>query len=562
MLSSGTVLDNRYEVLNILGTGGMSTVYLCKNMRLETLWAIKEVKKDMKNQLDFLAEPNILKKLDHPNIPRIIDIFYHDENLYIVEDYIEGENLQSMVERRGRLETNTITEIMLQLCDVIKYLHGLNPPIIYRDLKPSNIIITPNNKAVLIDFGISRVYKKEQYKDTIFMGSKGYAAPEQYGASQTDKRTDIYGLGATAYYMAVGKAPETLMHPLKDDGYDALVDINLRRIIMKSMQLEPEDRYSCVELLKGDIRKLTEMEYTDKTMLLSRDSTYEEADKTRFMNIEDEELDKTRMINADKNDAEHNNMPDMKIKKVKSRKKVIAASVIIMLLCIAAGAALLMHKKDTVKVSTEDLKTPIVDSNNSSKISDKPVVPNNESNKSNVNVNSSAKDINIQGVLNIQDNRYFQYSGDTSQGSSKGKGKGKQKLNEHAYNQNNYSASLSLNPSAQATIYNNKIKVTLSTADIKGQGLSFHGNIENHSTANTNVFYQGASFMSDEDKSDFFIKDWQDNGRITVKGSNNTDMNINFGRLNLKAGKIVFYFKAINNDNNNMDTLEITVNIV
>ncbi|MDW8802984.1 serine/threonine-protein kinase [Clostridium sp. A1-XYC3] len=284
MLNHGHKLDGKYEVVKTLGQGGMSTVYLCKNIRLDNLWAIKEIKKKMEGYMDFLAEPNILKNLSHPGIPRVVDIFYEDDNLYIVEDYIEGQTLQDYVKNNGSVKPEQIGDIGISICEIIEYLHSFNPPIIYRDLKPSNIMITPSGRIVLIDFGISRIYKKGGDKDTIYMGSKGYAAPEQYGTEQTCKQTDIYGLGAVIYFMVSGKAPAVLLEPLKDENYGSEVSFRLKRIIQRAMQIDIIDRYPSVEIMKKELADAfsKEEDYT-RTLLMGMEQDY---DKTLLMDIE------------------------------------------------------------------------------------------------------------------------------------------------------------------------------------------------------------------------------------------------------------------------------------
>ena len=281
MLNSGYILDEKYEVVKTLGQGGMSTVYLCKNTRLGNFWAIKEVKKELKGQMDFLAEPNILKNLSHPGVPRVVDIFYREDNLYIVEDYIEGETLQDYIKKNGFIGIKQINNIVLSICSIIEYLHSFNPPIIYRDLKPSNIMITPKDKIVLIDFGISRIYKQGGDKDTIYMGSKGYAAPEQYGMEQTCIQTDIYGIGAVIYFLVTGKAPIALLEPLKDESYSNEVSLELKKIIQKAMQIDIESRYSSVEEMKKELLRFSEKEYDTKTLLMQNSEEYS---KTLFMN--------------------------------------------------------------------------------------------------------------------------------------------------------------------------------------------------------------------------------------------------------------------------------------
>lgn len=281
MLSSGYILDEKYEVVKTLGQGGMSTVYLCKNTRLGNLWAIKEVKKELKGQMDFLAEPNILKNLSHPGVPRVVDIFYREDNLYIVEDYIEGETLQNYIKKNDFIGIKQINNVALSICGIIEYLHSFNHPIIYRDLKPSNIMITPKGKIVLIDFGISRIYKQDGDKDTIYMGSKGYAAPEQYGIEQTCIQTDIYGIGAVMYFLVTGKAPIALLEPLKDENYGNEVSLELKRIIQKAMQIDIKSRYSSVEEMKKELLRFSENGYETETLLMQNSEEYS---KTLFMN--------------------------------------------------------------------------------------------------------------------------------------------------------------------------------------------------------------------------------------------------------------------------------------
>jgi Serine/threonine protein kinase len=238
VLKSGYILDGRYEVIKVLGRGGMGTVYLCKNVRLQNLWAIKEVKTG-EGKPHLTAEPGILKNLKHPGIPRIVDIFYMEDNLYMVEDYIEGETLNSKVFKDGKLAPDMVYDITMKLCSILNYLHSLNPPVIYRDLKPSNIIITPDGEVSLVDFGISRVYKDTSGSDTIAAGSMGFAAPEQYNG-RSGVGTDIYGLGATMYFMATGKAPSP-------SGPTDLGESGMEGIIKKATKLNPEDRFVSVQ---------------------------------------------------------------------------------------------------------------------------------------------------------------------------------------------------------------------------------------------------------------------------------------------------------------------------
>ncbi|WP_055668927.1 serine/threonine-protein kinase [Desnuesiella massiliensis] len=268
MLSKGYILDDRYEVIKVLGSGGMGKVYLCKNIRLDNLWSIKEVEIDSNNNMDVLTEADILKDLDHPCIPKIVDRFYEDKKVYMVMEYIEGMTLKEYTKKNSDLDIERFCQIILKICDIISYLHGLNPPIIYMDLKPSNIIITPTEKIVLIDFGISRVNRASDTIPIVKIGSNGFAAPEQYGLGKTSEQTDIYGIGMVMYFLVRGKAASTPLEPLMDENYDINMDKDLKRIIQKAVQVEPKDRYTSVEELKDDLRGLNSKSEYEKTRVL------------------------------------------------------------------------------------------------------------------------------------------------------------------------------------------------------------------------------------------------------------------------------------------------------
>lgn len=268
MLNSGDILDGKYEVIKILGKGGMGIVYLCKNIRFENLWAIKEIIKDTKN-IDVLTEANILKNLDHLGIRRIVDVFYEKNKFYMVQDYVEGQTLAEYVKASGSVDRDVICGITLDLCDILGYLHNQNPAIIYRDLKPSNIMITSSRKVVLIDFGISKVYKEDTEKDIACAGSNGYAAPEQYGSGKSCMQTDIYGLGMLIYFMLKGKGPCTGIEPLLDENYDKDFDDSLRIIIQRCVKINISDRYVSVNDLRKAILEVSKEDEYKKNSVFS-----------------------------------------------------------------------------------------------------------------------------------------------------------------------------------------------------------------------------------------------------------------------------------------------------
>lgn len=254
----GTYIDDKYEILKEIGHGGMSVVYLAMDKRLNKQWAIKELQKkarDANNEIviqSAIAEANMIKKLDHPALPRIVDIIDEQDVIYVVMDYIEGETLDYVVNQYGAQSQEQVIDWAKQLCQVLHYLHTRTPPIIYRDMKPANVMLKPDGNLKVIDFGIAREYKSSNLQDTICLGTRGYAAPEQFGGQgQTDARTDIYCLGATLYHLVTGHNPAEPpyeIYPIRH--WNSQLSGGLENIIEKCTQLNPNDRYqSCAELL-------------------------------------------------------------------------------------------------------------------------------------------------------------------------------------------------------------------------------------------------------------------------------------------------------------------------
>jgi serine/threonine protein kinase len=213
-LSAGTVLQNRYKIERLLGGGGMGMVYLAHDQRLANRWcALKEMVDhfiDPQQRLEandyFAREADTLAQLKHQAIPAITDRFDDQNRHYLVMEYVEGRNLEEELAARGEpLPESLVIDIARQLCDVLGYLHGLVPPIVYRDMKPSNVMLTPKGRVVLVDFGIARLFKAAR-KGTM-IGTLGFAPPEQY-QGQVDPRSDIYSLGATLHYVLTSRDPE------------------------------------------------------------------------------------------------------------------------------------------------------------------------------------------------------------------------------------------------------------------------------------------------------------------------------------------------------------------
>lgn len=255
MAEIGSVIDGKYEILREIGHGGMSVVYLAMDTHLNKQWAVKEIKKKGSGKNDeiivnsLLAEANLMKRLDHAALPRIVDIIDNGVTIYVVMDYIEGESLDKILNEYGAQSEELVIGWAMQLCDALAYLHAQKPPIIYRDMKPANIMLKPEGNIKIIDFGIAREYKEQSLADTTVLGTKGYAPPEQY-SGQTDARSDIFALGMTMHHLLTGidprsgeaYAPVRMWNPELSEGIELIID--------KCVEPAPENRYqNCSDLL-------------------------------------------------------------------------------------------------------------------------------------------------------------------------------------------------------------------------------------------------------------------------------------------------------------------------
>lgn len=213
----GALLHERYQLVREIGQGGFGVVYLTRDMkRHRRLVAIKQInigKLSARESIDatdsYNREVTLLSRLRHRRLPRLYDHFTDPEHWYLVLSYIEGQTLDVYLQgqQNKTLPIKKVVDIGIQLCDALNYLHTQQPPIIFRDVKPANIMQTSRGQIYLIDFGIARQFNSARIKDTGPLGSPGYAAPEQYGRTQTTIHTDIYGLGATLQTLAIGKEP-------------------------------------------------------------------------------------------------------------------------------------------------------------------------------------------------------------------------------------------------------------------------------------------------------------------------------------------------------------------
>ncbi len=261
------ILKNRYEIIRILGRDGTGSVYkVADRMNKRRIFAAKELRWEMLppgkigEMLSlFREEAQILLRLSHPNLPRVHDYFSLPGSHYIVMDYVKGHTLEHILEaRRGRpVEEQLALSWTLQICRAMHYLSVQKPPVVFRDLKPSNIMIDKNGKVQLIDFGIARYLKEGRTEDTYIYGTPGYAAPEQYGTGQTDIRSDIYSLGATLYHCLAGRNP--LLDAPEFPGPLALnpkLNRGTARIIRTALEQDPRRRYQTALDMKQAVQSV------------------------------------------------------------------------------------------------------------------------------------------------------------------------------------------------------------------------------------------------------------------------------------------------------------------
>jgi serine/threonine protein kinase len=269
-LAIGTILKNQYRIVRLVGGGGMAWVYQVEELPAGSgqLWALKELRPQTQDKDEqatardlFEQEARLLRELDHVNIPKIAGFFEENGRACLVMEFIWGESLEKRLKATNAplLETDVL-KWAIQLCDALDYLHTRRPPIIFRDIKPSNVMVTNTGLVKLIDFGIARTYKMGKKRDTVAMGSENYAAPEQWGKGQTDARSDVYALGATMYHLLANMAPTPAFlpsEPLPLGNYNGalskktitLIERAMARERQKRFQSAPEMREAIVEAL-------------------------------------------------------------------------------------------------------------------------------------------------------------------------------------------------------------------------------------------------------------------------------------------------------------------------
>jgi Tfp pilus assembly protein PilF len=269
-LPNGTILDRRYRILDVVGEGGMGCVYKAENQRMPgPLWAIKELlmdafpdPQDLRDAIDrFEKESTLMGQLTkelHPRLPLVIDRFSENGRYYFVMEFVPGKSLETILEEaKAPLSERKVVEWAVQVCEALTYIHSQVPPVILRDLKPGNIMVTPKGEVKLIDFGIARLWKPGQKSNTENLGTMTYASPEHLGQTgQTDARSDIYSLGATMYHLLTYEEPVPLDTPLPGSmrRRNSQVSQAVEDIVIKAMQLDPNRRFQTAAAMQNALQ--------------------------------------------------------------------------------------------------------------------------------------------------------------------------------------------------------------------------------------------------------------------------------------------------------------------
>ncbi len=262
-LVPGTILQDRYEIIDTAGSGGMAIVYKARDLRFEKASRICAVKEMFNTVADarlrdlyrqqFDREANVLASLNHPAVLKVFDYFSEGERVYLVTDFVEGKNLEQIITNSdGPIEQEKVIDWAIQVCDVLSYLHNHKPdPVIFRDLKPSNVMLNEFGRVVMIDFGIAKVFQGEQRGTMI--GTEGYTPPEQYRGA-AEPRGDLYALGATMHHLLTKHNPQEeppfTFHERPIRQLNPQVSEGLEAVVMRSLEYEIDKRFASAEELK------------------------------------------------------------------------------------------------------------------------------------------------------------------------------------------------------------------------------------------------------------------------------------------------------------------------
>ncbi len=266
------ILQGRYELLDLLGQGGMGTVYMARDLHLHSRpCVVKKLRDDFYREEDkqkavafFEREAGVLSKLQHPSIVHILDYFEENYDYFLVMDYVEGKDLHAILLERGQpFAESKVLSWSLQICDVLGYMHDHDPPVIYRDLKPSNIMLDVKDRVKLVDFGIARPVEEGQ--DNTHVVSAGFSPPEQYWGA-ADGRSDIYALGTTMFFLLTGQEPVAL-HPSAPRSAVTSISERTDLVVQRATSQDPSARYQSVDEMR---QALLECSLPDRAGLLGQ----------------------------------------------------------------------------------------------------------------------------------------------------------------------------------------------------------------------------------------------------------------------------------------------------
>jgi eukaryotic-like serine/threonine-protein kinase len=341
-LERGTLLHKRYRIVEILGQGGMGSVYRAVDENLGVDVAVKEnLFTTDEYARQFRLEAVILANLRQPNLPRVTDHFViGDQGQYLVMDYIEGEDLRQRMERQGNIQEDEAILLGASICDALTYLHTRKPPILHRDIKPGNVKITPEGHIFLVDFGLAKVLHGNQATTTGARAmTPGYSPPEQYGTARTDPRTDIYSLGATLYASLTGIIPEdglaramdnTQLTPLRKR--NGKVSRRLAAAIEKAMGIDPADRFQTAEEFKRAL-----LGSKSKTQRLPGEYVIQPAPIDESAPVKQSSLERElKPLGSLREEVASEELPVFKPPKRRKKKRLLPALLLILLLLAAS----------------------------------------------------------------------------------------------------------------------------------------------------------------------------------------------------------------------------------
>ena len=267
MLESGMTICEKYKIINEIGRGGMSRVFLSEDIVTGGRKAIKVISRELEKGRNYVglavkSEIEMFEKLNHPGLPKKEEVIETRDMVLIVMEHIPGVTLQSLIDEYGAQPKAAVLDWAVQLCEILHYMHTRYPPVVYRDVKPSNIMLRPDGRIMLIDLGAAREYEPSSSEDTVLLGTRGYAAPEQYGGKgQSDPRTDIYGLGATLYHLLSGHDPSKppyMRRPLS--GWNPDIPADLEILVQKCTTANPDEMSALCTEVTAELRKLLKNE--------------------------------------------------------------------------------------------------------------------------------------------------------------------------------------------------------------------------------------------------------------------------------------------------------------